>query len=165
MNYLKISICIFIALAVSRFVPHPPNFTSLIALSFYVPAFLGKKFIPSLVISFAITDFLIGFHATTFFTWGSVLLIGLISTYFTKSILKRLSGALIGAFIFFTVTNFGIWVTGQYGYTINGLISCFILAIPFFAYNLISTFVFSTLIETVYKFNLIKKVIKRYSVN
>ena len=32
---------IFLALAVSRFVPHPPNFTSLIALSFYIPVLFG----------------------------------------------------------------------------------------------------------------------------
>ena len=44
MNYFKISLGIFIALAASRFVPHPPNFTSLLALSFYVPAILGLKF-------------------------------------------------------------------------------------------------------------------------
>ena len=44
MNYLKVSIGIFFALAASRFIPHPPNFTSLIALSFYVPALLGKVF-------------------------------------------------------------------------------------------------------------------------
>ena len=42
MKYLKISLGIFIVLAASRFIPHPPNFTSLIALSFYVPLFLGK---------------------------------------------------------------------------------------------------------------------------
>ena len=43
MNYLKISIGIFLALAASRFIPHPPNFTSLLALSFYVPAFIGNQ--------------------------------------------------------------------------------------------------------------------------
>jgi len=165
MNYLKISICIFIALAASRFVPHPPNFTSLLALSFYVPALLGKKFIPSLMISFALTDIVIGFHTTTLFTWGSVFLIGFISSYFTKTILKRLSGALIGAFVFFIVTNLGIWITGQYEYTINGLLTCFTLAIPFFAYSLISTFVFSTIIETIYRFSLVKKILKSYSAN
>ena len=165
MNYLKISICIFIALAASRFVPPPPNFTSLLALSFYVPALLGKKFIPSLMISFALTDIVIGFHTTTLFTWGSVFLIGFISSYFTKTILKRLSGALIGAFVFFIVTNLGIWITGQYEYTINGLLTCFTLAIPFFAYSLISTFVFSTIIETIYRFSLVKKILKSYSAN
>ena len=34
MNYLKITFGIVIALSASRFIPHPPNFTSLIALSF-----------------------------------------------------------------------------------------------------------------------------------
>ena len=52
MKYLKISVGIFAVLAASRFIPHPPNFTSLLALSFYVPALLGLKFIPSLIISF-----------------------------------------------------------------------------------------------------------------
>ena len=47
-NYLKITFGILIVLSASRFIPHPPNFTALIALSFYIPALLGKKYIPSL---------------------------------------------------------------------------------------------------------------------
>ena len=64
----KLSIClgIFLALAVSRFVPHPPNFTSLIALSFYVPVIFGRQFIPAIILSFAITDLVIGYHYGTF---------------------------------------------------------------------------------------------------
>ena len=93
MNYLKISLGIFVALAASRFIPHPPNFTSLLALSFYVPALLGVRFIPALLISFAITDLVIGFHTTTLFTWGSVLLIGFMSGYFTNNVMTRISGA------------------------------------------------------------------------
>ena len=122
MNYLKISIAIFLALAASRFVPHPPNFTSLLALSFYVPAILGRKFLPSLLISFIITDFIIGFHNVVFFTWGSVILIGIISKFFLKSIFSRLSGALMGAVIFFLFSNLGVWINGIYGYSLDGLI-------------------------------------------
>ena len=55
-KYLKFSIGIFLALAVSRFIPHPPNFTSLLALSFYIPAIFGRKFIPSVMLSFLLTD-------------------------------------------------------------------------------------------------------------
>ena len=42
---MKKNIClgIFLALAISRFIPHPPNFTSLIALSFYIPVFLEEN--------------------------------------------------------------------------------------------------------------------------
>ena len=149
----KLSIClgIFLALAVSRFVPHPPNFTSLIALSFYVPVIFGRQFIPAIILSFAITDLVIGYHFGTFFTWGSVLLIGLISNYFRKSLIKRLSGALVGAIIFFIVTNFGVWISGMYEYSFNGIISCYVAAIPFFAYSAISTILFSFIIEISYK--------------
>ena len=149
----KISIClgIFLALAVSRFVPHPPNFTSLIALSFYVPAIFGRQYIPAVILSFAITDLVIGYHYGTFFTWGSVLLIGLISNYFGKTFIKRLSGALVGAIIFFIVTNFGVWISGMYEYSLNGIISCYTAAIPFFAYSTLSTIFFSFLIEIFYK--------------
>ena len=151
MNYLKISLGIFIALAVSRFVPHPPNFTSLIALSFYVPAMLGIRFIPMVMISFVLTDLIIGLHSTTFFTWGSVLVIGFLSKYFSKNILKRISGALLGAVLFYIISNFGVWINGSYGYSFEGLITCYTLAIPFFGYTLISTLIFSTIIEAVYK--------------
>ena len=85
-----------------------------------------------------------------------LLIIGLISKYFTKNLNWRLSGALLSACIFFVITNFGVWASGMYGHTINGLISAYVLAIPFFTYSLISTIVFSLLIETVYKFYKIK---------
>ena len=151
MKQINICLGIFLALAISRFVPHPPNFTSLIALSFYIPVFFGRKYIPAIIISFAITDLIIGLHAVTFFTWGSVFLIGLISNYFSKTLLKRLSGALFGAALFFVLTNFGVWASGMYGYTLNGIITCYTLAIPFFAYSAISTILFSFLIEFIYR--------------
>ena len=154
MNYLKVSIGIFLALAASRFLPHPPNFTSLLALSFYVPALLGIRYLPALLLSFAITDFFIGFHSTLIFTWGSIITIGLLSKYFTKNILSRISGSLIGACIFFLITNFGVWSNGVYGYTFSGFLACYTLAIPFFAYSLISTFIFSAIIESLYKLKL-----------
>ncbi len=160
MTYLKATIGIFIALAASRFIPHPPNFTSLIALSFYIPVFFGIKFIPIIMLCFAITDYFIGFHSLTFFTWGSVMLVGLISKFFIENIVKRMSGAIIGALIFFIITNFGVWISGNmYEFSFNGFISCYVLALPFFGYTLISTFVFSTIIETLYKFKFLKEFI------
>ena len=152
MKYFKISIGIFIALAASRFVPHPPNFTSLLALSFYIPALLGVRFLPALIASFFITDLLIGLHSVMLFTWGSVILIGLISKFFLSSIYTRISGALLGAIIFYLITNFGVWLMGSYGFSLGGLITCYVLALPFFGYTVISTLVFSVVIETIYKF-------------
>ena len=160
MNYLKISFGIFLALAISRFMPHPPNFTSLLALSFYVPALIGIRYLPALLLSFIITDIIIGFHSAILFTWGSVLIIGLISKYFASSILNRMSGALIGACLFYLITNFGVWTAGLYGYNFDGLLTSYILGIPFFGYSIISTLIFSSIIETVYKFSNLKERLK-----
>ena len=155
-NYLKVFFGIFIVLSFSRFIPHPPNFTSLLALSFYVPALLGRKYILALIFSFVLTDLIIGFHNTLLFTWGSIYLISFLPKYFKDSFLKRICGALMGAIIFFVITNFGVWCLGYYDYSIKGLILCYSLAVPFFTYSLISTLIFSTLIETIYKVKFIK---------
>ena len=156
MKNVKISVAIFLVLAISRFIPHPPNFTSLIALSFYVPFLFGIRFFPILLISFIITDMVIGFHTVTLFTWGSVILISLMSKFFTLNIVNRISGALIGSCLFYLITNFGVWSLGSYGYSLEGLVTCYILAIPFFGYSLISTFIFSGLIEMILKLNIFK---------
>ena len=156
MNYFKISFGIIAALAASRFIPHPPNFTSLLALSFYVPALLGVRYLPALMISFVITDLFIGFHGVVFFTWGSVAVIGLASKFFVSSIFGRISGALSGACLFFIVTNFGVWSNGSYGYSIEGLTICYTLALPFFSYTIISTFIFSGIIEGLLKLKIRK---------
>ena len=143
-KYIKISLCIILTLSISRLIPHPPNFTNLIALSFYVPALIGLNFIPALLLSFFVTDLIIGLHKLTFFTWGSVIIIGLISHYFKKNIYTRFSGALIGSLIFFILTNFGVWILGlnEYAYNFEGLIMCYILAIPFYGNTFSDNFIF-----------------------
>jgi hypothetical protein len=148
------------ALAASRFFPHPPNFTSLIALSFYIPAIFGARYLPALVVSFILTDFIIGFHQVTLFTWGSVLVIGLSAKFFLFNTRNRIFGALIGAFLFYIITNFGVWSSGIYGYNIKGLISCYILAIPFFGNTLLATMIYSAIIESVMKYFKFSKKVK-----
>ena len=152
MNYLKFSLGIFLVLAASRFVPHPPNFTSLLALGFYIPLFFGRKFIFAVLLSFVVTDLIIGFHSSIFFTWSSIVLIGLISKFFTKNMIISIVGALSGAIIFFIITNFGVWTSGVYGYTVEGLLASYIMAIPFFSYSFISTIIYSVIIEAIYHY-------------
>jgi hypothetical protein len=152
MNYFKATTGIFLLLAVSRFIPHPPNFTSLMALTFYIPALLGVRYLPALLFSFVLTDFFIGFHSIILFTWGSVIFVGLLSRFFIKSSISRVLGASMGACIFFVITNFGVWSTGSYGYTLEGLVTCYFLAIPFFGNSIISVLIYSFVIELIYKF-------------
>ena len=137
------------ALIFFRFLPHPPNFTPVIAMAFYLPIFFGMWCIPFVLLAFAITDFFIGFHSLLVWTWGSLALISLISK-FSNSILSRLFLSFVGAVIFYIISNFGVWFSGSlYQYSIEGLIQCYIMALPFFTNTLLSTIIFSLLIEFV----------------
>tara|TARA_Y100000590_G_scaffold129476_1_gene148019 strand:+ start:1182 stop:1667 length:486 start_codon:yes stop_codon:yes gene_type:complete len=151
MNNLKLFLGILICLSASRFIPHPPNFTNLIALGFYVPAIFGLRYIPLVVIVFAITDLFFGFHQLTIFTWGSVIIVGLISKYLNQTFLKRFCGVLTGCFLFYVITNFGVWLIGNQVLIFETLIITYIKGIPFFGYTLISTIIYSLIIEAIYK--------------
>ena len=151
MKNFYIFLGIFFSIAITRFVPHPPNFTSLIALSFYVPAFFGLRSLPIVLASFAVTDLFIGLHSTVFFTWGSVLAIGLFSKYLSKTFVNRILGSIIGALMFYLITNYGVWFLGMYPSDLSGLVQSYVMGIPFFGYSLISTLIFGLLIEAIFK--------------
>jgi len=160
MHYLKISIGVISVLLFTRLIPHPPNFTSLIALSFYIPALFGIKYIIIVLFAFFLSDLIIGFHQVLLFTWGSVVIIGLISKYFKNKIFKRALGVFFAAVIFFIISNFGVWLNGSYGYTLEGLIQCYTLALPFFKYSIISTILCSIIIE--FSIKILKNTLKEY---
>jgi len=56
----------------------------------------------------------------------------------------------IGASVlFFVVTNFAVWLSGYYGLTLQGLIACYIAAIPFFTNTLASTLIYILIIKSI----------------
>ena len=62
----------------------------------------------------------------------------------------------------FLVSNFGVW-TSSYLYTKNleGLVTCYTIAIPFLQSSLIGTIIFSILIEFILCLNNTKSFIKK----
>ena len=64
----------------------------------------------------------------------------------------------IGSLIFFIISNFGVWVLGgpgvfdiPYEKNLNGLVECYVLAIPFFGNTFLSTLIFSYPAIFIYK--------------
>ena len=62
-NFVIIS---FISIIVSRIIPHPPNFTTAIAIAFYLPALFGLKFTLLTATAFILSDLIIGIHKLLF---------------------------------------------------------------------------------------------------
>tara|TARA_A100000164_G_scaffold349110_1_gene351809 strand:- start:51 stop:392 length:342 start_codon:yes stop_codon:yes gene_type:complete len=97
--------------------------------------------------AFALSDFFIGFHQLLIFTWGSLAFISVIGM-FGKSFLSRFSLLFLSSIVFFVCSNFGVWLFSEfYSKDFDGLLQCYILAIPFFTNTLISTFIFGMIFE------------------
>mgnify|MGYP001405944564 CR=1 FL=1 len=149
-NFVLVS---FIAILVTRLIPHPPNFTSTLALAFYLPVLFGVKFIIIVIGAFILSDLVIGMHQLIFFTWASLLLVGYLSKFFKKTYLRPL-GISISCILFFIISNFGVWLFSDlYTLNANGLITCYTMAIPFLQNSLIGTIIFALVIELILTFN------------
>ena len=126
----------------SRFLPHPPNFTALSAVALFSGASFDKKHFAFIIpfTAMLLSDVILeittgwGFHANMFSVYASFGLIVLLSQKINRSHRVNTIAATVPAAtaIFFIITNFSVWATGSfYPYTLEGLVACYVAAIPF----------------------------------
>ena len=113
-----------------------------------------------LIVAMLLSDLFIGFYENVFFVYASLLLITFVFYKISKKInFKNLFiYSFAGSLIFFVVSNFGVWVLGSpgvnniaYAKDFNGLVECYILAIPFFGNTFLSTLIFAYPAIFIYK--------------
>ena len=147
-------ISLILILAFARLIPHPPNFTPIIAVAI-VSGYFFKNInlsLLTLLVAMLISDLFIGFYENVIFVYASLLLITFIFHKISNKInFKNLFiYGFAGSLIFFIISNFGVWALGSpgaygiaYEKSLNGLIQCYVLAIPFFGNTFLSTIIFS----------------------
>lgn len=144
-----------IILAISRIIPHPPNFTPILAMAVTMPMLTSDRYIGLLIplLAMFVSDIFIGLHNTMIWVYMSFIAVTLTSYVFIKQFkfVNVLTMSLLSSLLFFIVTNFGVWTSGYYGYTLSGLVACYVMAIPFFTNTVLSTLFYSTLITVLYK--------------
>ena len=127
-------IAIIVVAVLSRLVPHPPNFTPITAVALFSIINFKNKYlglsIP--IICLFISDLILGISLINFFVYFSFVLISVVG-YLLKKI--NITSILASSLIFFTVTNFGVWLIG-YPNTIEGFIACYVAALPFFGWTI-----------------------------
>jgi|SRR6056300_973614 hypothetical protein len=135
-------------LGLSRVIPHPPNFTPILAVGIFVPLLTGKwqHALPLTLGAMFIGDLFWGLHPYMAWTYASVALVSLVALN-----MSLLVNCIVAPIIFFIITNFGVWTSGYYGLTLEGLIACYIAAIPFFHMTLLGTIVYTGLFYGLYK--------------
>ena len=141
-------VCLIFILAFSRLIPHPPNFTPVIAVAIMSSFFFRNIYLSILVlaISMLLSDIFVGFHKSMIFVYPSLLIINMVFFMVNEKInYKNLFVcSFIGSFMFYIISNFGFWaVEGLYEKNLNGLIQSYFMAIPFFKNTFLSTLIFS----------------------
>lgn len=143
-----------IGLAVaSRLLPHPPNFAPITGIALFAAARFQQKWLAFLLPLFClfITDLVLGLSWINLFVYGAFALISLMGMRRKK---LHFPSILAGSTLFFVVSNLGVWLL-HYPLTLEGLMSCFTLAIPFFG-NTLAGDLFYTLV-LFYTFSAVKK--------
>jgi len=156
--YLVLLIAFLVQL---RLIPHPPNFTPILAAGifsgFYFRHFFLGLFI--IILSMFIGDLYLGFHNTMFFTYVSLSIAVMLGLFIKQlKFSEIIFSGLVSSVCFFLITNFGAWITlDMYEKNFAGLMSSYMLAIPFFQNTLISTFLYLFLFKIFFKFAIDKK--------
>ncbi len=139
-----------------RLVPHPPNFAPITGLALFSGAYLKKQqaFIFPLV-AMLVSDIFLGFHQTILYVYASFFLIVIIGMFLKKGLKSKhlLTASLISSLLFFLITNFGVWIaTNMYAKDLSGLVSSYLMGIPFLKNTLLGDLFYSFSFFYGYKF-------------
>jgi hypothetical protein len=141
-----------VAAAAMRLLPHPPNFSPIAAMALFSGAYLPKRAL-AFVVPFGaliLSDALLGgFYPGMNFVYLSFGLTVLIGWAVAKRKTVPMIGgaALASSVLFFVLTNFGMWLfSGFYPLTWEGLVACYVAAIPFFQNTVAGDLFFTALL-------------------
>ena len=138
---------LIVLLAFSRLIPHPPNFTPILGMAIFSGAIINRKFLAYLVplAAMLLSDLYLGFHSgmpIIYFTLAICVLIGT----FIESRVTIFNSILVitgGVLVFYLITNFAVWYgSGMYENSFSGLITCYVMGIPFLQNTFISSLMY-----------------------
>src|SRR5258708_28864132 len=130
-------IAIILAASLSRLIAHPPTMASVTAVALFAGAYFSQRWLAFLVplAALFLSDLFLGFYGHMEVQYLSFALIVCIGLWLGKdrSVLRIAAAALASSVLFFLLTNFGVWAFDSlYPRTLEGLIDCYVAAIPFF---------------------------------
>ena len=148
--------------AISRLIPHPPNFAPIASLAIFGGAVItNKKYALILPLgALLLSDILFELFTSTpgfydisqTFVYGAFILITFLATKIkTASTKNILFACLWSGAIFFILSNFGVWLTGVfYPKTLTGLVQCYTAAIPFYKNEFFGNMLLNTFMSNIF---------------
>ena len=151
-----------LAVALTRLLPHPPNFSPVEAMALFGGAHFARKGLAVLVplVALFVSDLALGLmlggeYFQYFVSAGFWLVYACIAGLAVMGfrLRGRVSAARVagfgiaGSLLFFAVTNFGVWFGSTfYPQTAAGLAAAYVAGLPFLGNSLLGTLFYSTLL-------------------
>jgi len=140
-NSERLALGLIVVGVLSRLIPHPPNVTAVVGASLLAAYGIRNLWVAALVpvAIMALSDLVLGWHSSALFTYAGMLA----ATFIGRGLIRELSvlrvggAALLSSAAFFVISNLGVWAGGYYGYSVTGLVACYVEAIPFWGNSLI----------------------------
>lgn len=142
MNYAVALVLVLLA-ALCRLVPHPMNFTPVLAVAIFGGATLPRRVAYAVPLgAMLLSDLALGYG----FGWTNIVVYGCFLTGAglghvlreKRTMGRTLAATLAGSLLFYVVTNFAVWLGPpmpppfDYPHTFAGLVKCYVMALPFF---------------------------------
>src|SRR5581483_11848287 len=123
--------------ACARLLPHPWNFTPMMAIGLYAGSKSAKlrTGIFVTIMALLLSDAVMGFYAGMWYVYAASMVPVLIGRFLCRGSGPGFiaAGAACSSISFFIVTNFMVWATGHvYPHTAAGLAACFAAGVPFY---------------------------------
>jgi hypothetical protein len=125
--------------ACARLVPHPWNFTPLMAIGLYAGVRSAKLW-AGMILTLAallLSDGILGFYPGMWYVYAASLipvLLGHLARQRGTATMFIAASALASGISFFIITNTAVWATSHlYAHTWGGLTTCFVVALPFYS--------------------------------
>ncbi len=163
-NNIILIVGTLLVLAISRLLPHAYNFTPLGGIAVlgatYFRHSIWKYVVP--ILAFYLSDLLvtnilyasyysnegfIWFSSHMVWTYGAILIIVFVGSMVMriKSFKNLLGASVLGAILFFLISNFGSWMADpMYPKTMGGIMTAYVAGIPFFPNTLASTVLYAS---------------------
>lgn len=154
LNSEKLAILLVLVGAGSRLLHLPPNIAAVTGVTIFAGFAIRNVWLALLVpiAAMALADVVLGWYNEAVFTY-----VGMAAGVFLARALLhpltpvRLIGTtFLASLVFFILSNLGVFVSGYYGYSFEGLIACYVAAIPFWQNSLIADFTSTALVFAIY---------------
>ena len=143
---ILISIILLTLLIASRLIPHISNFTPVFAIGLFSYTLFKKNSLSFVlpILGMLFTDLFIGFYQNVWAVYLSMAIAIVVSNLINtnKKQITILSRSLSAPTIFFILSNLSVFFV-WYPFSLEGFVSCYVNAIPFYGYSIASTLIYS----------------------